>query len=55
MKQHIPSKYRYPLFFIGLMMMIVTAIIYKFVVIPRTSVEIIVIVGFLTFVSSFAL
>jgi hypothetical protein len=53
MKQHIPPKYRYPLFFVGLMMMIITAIAYKFISIPETAIEAVVIIGFALFVSSF--
>jgi hypothetical protein len=53
MKQYIPPKYRYPLFFIGLMTMIITAIAYKFVFIPEVIIEVVVIVGFVLFVSSF--
>jgi hypothetical protein len=55
MRRYIPARYRYPLFFIGLMMIITTGIIYKFIRIQMTMVEVSVVIGFLIFAASFAL
>ena len=51
---HFPDRYRYPLFFIGLLLMIVSAFLYKYNILTLEVEEILVVIGTVFFVFSIA-
>lgn len=51
---HFPDRYRYPLFFIGLLLMIVAAFLYKYDILTLEVEEIIIVIGTVLFVFSIA-
>ncbi len=51
---HFPDRYRYPLFFIGLLLMIVSAFLYKYNILTLGVEEILVVIGTIFFVFSIA-
>ncbi|MEM0143845.1 MAG: hypothetical protein QXL94_07895 [Candidatus Parvarchaeum sp.] len=51
---HFPDKYKYPIFFVGMLIMIVAAFAYKFNIISFYAEEIIIVVGAVLFVFSIA-
>ncbi|MCL5976172.1 MAG: hypothetical protein M1580_01070 [Candidatus Parvarchaeota archaeon] len=51
---HFPDRYRYPLFFIGLLLMIVAAFLYKYNILTLEIEEIIIVIGTVLFVFSIA-
>ncbi|MCL4376321.1 hypothetical protein M1558_02430 [Candidatus Parvarchaeota archaeon] len=51
---HFPDRYRYPLFFLGLLLMIASAFLYKFNILTLEAEEIIIVIGAVLFVFSIA-
>ena len=51
---HFPDRYRYPLFFLGLLLMIASAFLYKFNILTLEVEELTVVVGAVLFVFSIA-
>lgn len=51
---HFPDRYRYPLFFLGLLLMIASAFLYKFNILTLEVEEIIIVIGAVLFVFSIA-
>ena len=51
---HFPDRYRYPLFFIGLLLMIVAAFLYRYNILTLEIEEIIIVIGTVLFVFSIA-
>lgn len=51
---HFPDRYRYPLFFIGLLLMIASAFLYKFGFLTLEFEEILIVIGAVLFVFSIA-
>ncbi len=52
MMKILPSRYRYPLFFFGILLMEMAGVLYKLTDLGKTGTEGIVIVGFIIFASS---
>ncbi len=51
---HFSERYRYPLFFIGLLLIIVAAFLYKYNILTLEIEEIIIVIGTVLFVFSIA-
>ena len=51
---HFPDRYRYPLFFLGLLLMIASAFLYKFNILTLEVEEVIIVIGAVLFVFSIA-
>jgi NADH:ubiquinone oxidoreductase subunit 6 (subunit J) len=51
---HFPDRYRYPLFFLGLLLMIASAFLYKFNILTLEVEEILIVIGAVLFVFSIA-
>lgn len=49
-----PDRYRYPLFFIGLLLMIASAFLYKYNILTLEVEEVLVVIGTILFVFSIA-
>ena len=52
MMKILPTRYRYPLFFLGILMMEIAGVLFKVTDIGKTGIEGIVVVGFLVFAFS---
>jgi hypothetical protein len=48
----LPSRYRYPLFFLGILLMELAGLLYKFIDLSKPGMEGLVIAGFVLFASS---
>ncbi|MGC8561657.1 MAG: hypothetical protein ACP5UZ_00180 [Thermoplasmata archaeon] len=48
----LPSRYRYPLFFLGILLMEIAGVLYKVTDLGEGGTEVLIIVGFLTFAFS---
>lgn len=48
----LPSRYRYPLFFLGILLMEITGVLYKTIDIGKSTAEGMVITGFIVFAFS---
>jgi|GEM_PF-1651528 hypothetical protein len=48
----LPSRYRYPLFFVGILLMEIAGVLFKLVSLSEEGIEAIVIIGFLVFAFS---
>jgi hypothetical protein len=48
----LPARYRYPLFFFGILLMELAGLLYKFIDLSKPGTEGLVIVGFVMFASS---
>ena len=55
MKRLMPSKYRYPLFFLGIMIIDVSGFLYKYLHATLLQTEISVVIGFFLFLASIVL
>ena len=51
---HFPDRYRYPLFFLGFLLIIAPAFLYKFNILTLEAEEIIIVIGAVLFVFSIA-
>ena len=49
----ISAKHKYPLFFLGLAIMLITAFFYKLGLVPLAAVEVFIAIGFVVFVFAF--
>ncbi len=49
-----PDRYRYPLFFIGLLLMITSAFLYKYNILTLEVEEVLIVIGTILFVFSIA-
>lgn len=49
-----PDRYKYPIFFVGMLVMIIAAFLYKFLLLPLELEEIAVVIGAILFVFSIA-
>ena len=49
-----PDRYRYPLFFIGLLLMITSAFLYKYNILTLQVEEVLIVIGTILFVFSIA-
>ncbi|MDA8055814.1 MAG: hypothetical protein M0Z77_09260 [Thermoplasmatales archaeon] len=52
MSKILPSRFRYPLFFLGILLMETAGVLYKLIDLGKTSAETMVIIGFLVFAFS---